>query len=45
MAWHRPGDKSLSEPVMAKFTVAYMRHLASIGLQAHGASPAEISMP
>ena len=29
MAWRRRGDKSLSEPMMAYFTDAYMRH--SIG--------------
>ena len=29
MAWHRPGDKPLSEPMMVKFTDAYMRHSAS----------------
>ena len=26
MAWHRTGDKPLSEPMMAQFTDAYMRH-------------------
>ena len=26
MAWRRIGDKPLSEPVMAQFTDAYMRH-------------------
>ena len=26
MAWHGPGDKPLSEPMMAWFTDAYMRH-------------------
>ena len=31
MAWRRPGDKSLSEPTMVKFTDAYMRHSASMG--------------
>ena len=30
MAWRRPGDKPLSEPMMVKFTDAYMRHSASI---------------
>ena len=30
MAWRRKGDKPLSEPNMAKLTVAYMRHLASL---------------
>ena len=28
MAWHRPGDKPLSEPMMVKFTDAYMHHSA-----------------
>ena len=26
MAWRRPGDKPLSEPMMTRFTDAYMRH-------------------
>ena len=26
MAWRRPGDKPLSEPMMTQFTGAYMRH-------------------
>ena len=26
MAWRRTGDKALSEPVMAQFTHAYLRH-------------------
>ena len=30
MAWRRPGDKPLSDPMMVKFTNAYMRHSASI---------------
>ena len=30
MAWHRPGDKPLSEPMMFIFTDAYMRHSASV---------------
>ena len=30
LAWHRPGDKPLSERMMAYFTDAYMRHLASM---------------
>ena len=30
MAWCRPGDKPLSEPMMVKFTDAYMRHSASM---------------
>ena len=30
MFWHRTGDKSLFEPMMAKFTGAYMRHSAAI---------------
>ena len=30
MAWHRPGDKPLSDPMMIKFTDAYMRHSASM---------------
>ena len=29
MAWRRPSDKPLSEP-MIKYTDAYMRHLASM---------------
>ena len=28
MAYNRPGDKSLSEPMMTYFTDAYMRHSA-----------------
>ena len=31
MAWRRTGDKPLSEPMMAKFTDAYMRQSASMG--------------
>ena len=31
MAWRRPGDKPLSEPIMAWFTDACMRHSASMG--------------
>ena len=30
MAWRRPGDKPLSEPMMVKFNDAYMRHSASM---------------
>ena len=30
VTWRRPGDKPLSEPMMAKFTDAYMRHSTSI---------------
>ena len=30
MAWRRPGDKPLSEPMMACFDDAYMRHSASM---------------
>ena len=30
MAWRRPGDKPLSEPMMARFNDAYMRHSASM---------------
>ena len=26
MAWRRPGDTPLSEPMMIQFTDAYMRH-------------------
>ena len=26
MAWHRIGDKPLSEPMLTRFTDAYMRH-------------------
>ena len=26
MAWRRPGDKPLSEPMMMRFTDAYMQH-------------------
>ena len=29
MAWHRPGNKPLSEQMMVCFTDAYMRHPAS----------------
>ena len=31
MAWRRTGDKPLSEPMLAKFTKAYIRHLDSMG--------------
>ena len=30
MAWRRTGDKPLSEPMMAQFNDAYMRHSASM---------------
>ena len=30
MVWHQSGDKSLSEPMMADFGDAYMRHAASM---------------
>ena len=30
LAWHRPGDKRLSEPIVAYFDVANMRHSASM---------------
>ena len=30
MAWHRTGNKPLSEPIMASFDDAYMHHLASM---------------
>ena len=30
MAWRRTGDKALSEPMMAQFNDAYMRHSASM---------------
>ena len=30
MAWRRPGDKPLSEPMMAHFIDAYMRHQSSL---------------
>ena len=30
MAWQNPGDKPLSEPMMAWFTDAFMRHSASM---------------
>ena len=30
MAWRRPGDKPLSEPMMTQFHDAYMRHSASM---------------
>ena len=26
MAWRRPGDKPLPEPLLAQFTDAYMQH-------------------
>ena len=31
MAWHRTGDKPLSEPMMTQFTDAWMHQLASMG--------------
>ena len=31
MAWHRTGDKPLTEPMMTQFNDAYMRHSASMG--------------
>ena len=30
VAWHQPGKKSLSEPMTAYLTAAYMCHLASM---------------
>ena len=30
MAWRRPGDKPLSEPMMTQFNDAYMRHSSSM---------------
>ena len=30
MAWHRPGNKPLSEPMMVRFTDALMFHSASM---------------
>ena len=33
MAWRRPVDKPLSEPMMVKFIDAYMRHSASMGME------------
>ena len=30
MAWRRPGDKPLSEPMMDSITDAYMHHMASM---------------
>ena len=33
MAWHQPGDKPLSEPMMFYLTDPYMRHSASMSLQ------------
>ena len=33
MAWHPPGIKQLSEPMMVQFTDAYMRNLASMSWQ------------
>ena len=30
MAWHRAGDKPLSEPMMSQSNDAYMRHPASM---------------
>ena len=30
MAWHQPGDKPLSESMMAYIGDAYMRHSASM---------------
>ena len=32
-AWRRSGDKPLSDPIMAKFTDAYMRHLDKVNRQ------------
>ena len=31
MAWHRIGDKPLSEPMLTRFTDAYMRHYGEMG--------------
>ena len=31
MAWRRPGDKPLSEPMLTQFTDAYMRHWGGVG--------------
>ena len=30
IAWRRPGNKPLSEPMMAQFTDAYVHHSASM---------------
>ena len=30
MAWRRPGDKPLPEPMLTRFTDAYMRHLGEM---------------
>ena len=30
MAWHRIGDKPLSEPMLTRFFDAYMRHYGEI---------------
>ena len=36
MAWRRSGDKPFSDPMMVKFTDAYMRHSASISTVLYG---------
>ena len=33
MAWRRPGDKPLSEPMLAEVTDEYMRHSASMSVE------------
>ena len=35
MAWHRPGDKPLPEPMLSKFIDTYMRHSASMRYNHH----------
>ena len=31
MAWHRTGNKPLSEPMLTRFTDAYMQHQGEMG--------------
>ena len=33
IAWHRPGDKPLPEPMMAQLTDAYIPHLGEMSLE------------
>ena len=34
MAWHRIGDKPLSEPMLNRFTNAHMQHYGEMSLSA-----------
>ena len=45
MAWHRPGDKPLSEPVMVTLIDAHMRHSASISYRLYGHMFMECLLP